>query len=182
MIAIMLPDLMDLPGSERLVGAGAYLFHRGDAVTWMMVVLAGEVRLVRHQPDGRMVILQRARGVALIAEASLFSDTYHCDGVAESSARLRLIDRALVRRRFDADPAFASLWLRHLAGEIRDARLRSEILALKRIGDRLDAWLAWHETMPEKGGWKRLAEDIGVTPEALYREMARRRQGQPGPR
>lgn len=174
MIVIMFAALATFPGRDKALAEGAHLFHRGDRVRHMILVLSGEVRLVRHQPDGRVVILQRAKARSVAAEASLFSNAYHCDGIAVGQTSVRLIDRSLVRRRFEADPGFASLWVGHLASEIRDARLRSEILSLKRVGERLDAWLAWHEALPAKGDWKNVAAEIGVSPEALYREIARR--------
>jgi hypothetical protein len=40
---------------------------------------------------------------------------------------------------------------------------------------RLEAWLAWNDgVLPTKGAWKHLAEELGVSPEALYREITRR--------
>jgi hypothetical protein len=42
---------------------------------------------------------------------------------------------------------------------------------------RLDAWLALKQGgLPEKGRWRELAECLAVTPEALYREISRRRK------
>lgn len=63
----------------------------------------------------------------------------------------------------------------HLSREVRNARQRAEILSLRTVADRLDAWLAENGDMPEKGLWKNVAEEIGASPEALYREIARRR-------
>ena len=41
-----------------------------------------------------------------------------------------------------------------------------------------DRWLfSYGKRMPAKGAWKSLAHQIGVSPEALYRELARRRTG-----
>jgi hypothetical protein len=45
---------------------------------------------------------------------------------------------------------------------------------MRRVSDRLDAWLELHGE-PEKGEWIRVADQIGVSPPALYRELARRR-------
>jgi hypothetical protein len=42
------------------------------------------------------------------------------------------------------------------------------------VAARLDAWLTL-KRLPPKGEWGALADDIGVTREALYRELARRR-------
>ena len=52
--------------------------------------------------------------------------------------------------------------------------MRAEILALKTVAERLDAWIAWHEQRPAKGKWRHVAEEIGVSPEAFYRELAKR--------
>jgi CRP-like cAMP-binding protein len=82
-----------------------------------------------------------------------------------------------IRRRFRADPEFAEAWAIHLAGEVQTARFRSEVVALRTVASRLDAWLAWRgDLIPPKGVWKQIADQIGVTPEALYREMAKRRR------
>jgi hypothetical protein len=33
------------------------------------------------------------------------------------------------------------------------------------------------DTFPERGQWRSIAEDIGVSPEDFYRELQRRRRG-----
>ncbi|MBB4189667.1 hypothetical protein GGE07_006363 [Sinorhizobium terangae] len=44
------------------------------------------------------------------------------------------------------------------------------------VSARLDAWMTWSDgTLPAKGDRRALAEEIGVSPEALYREILRRR-------
>lgn len=180
MIAIMSVDMADLFTSSgvrtRTLGAGAYLFHLGEPVLSLFVVLEGEVHLVRHQEHGGAIILQRAGPGEILAEASLFSDRYHCDAVTENGAMVQGTSKRELRKRLRNEPDFAEAWAAHLAREIQNARLRSEILSLKTIASRLDAWLAWHGELPAKGEWAQLADEIGVSPEALYREMARRRK------
>jgi hypothetical protein len=44
--------------------------------------------------------------------------------------------------------------------------------------DRLDAWLEEGNRTPERGRWQEVAAELGVSREALYRELAlRRKQG-----
>jgi CRP-like cAMP-binding protein len=74
------------------------------------------------------------------------------------------------------DPALAAAWAQHLALEIQRARAHAEILSLKTVAERVDAWITLNDgTLLPKGSWRRVASEIGVSPEALYRELARRR-------
>lgn len=50
------------------------------------------------------------------------------------------------------------------------------MLSLKTVAERLDAWTAANQGAPPiKGEWKTVAVEMGVSPEALYRELAKRR-------
>lgn len=180
MILIMSNDIINTlrssGGRDRLIGPGEYLFHLGEAVAALYVVLEGEIHLIRHQKDGSAIVFQRAGPGAILAEASLFSDRYHCDAVARTRATVRNIPKRRVLNRLRSDADFAEAWVAHLAHAIQSLRFRSEVLSLRTVAFRLDAWLAWHIEIPPKGKWKQLANEIGVSAEALYREMARRRE------
>jgi hypothetical protein len=43
------------------------------------------------------------------------------------------------------------------------------------VAERLDAWLGGERALQEKGTWQDLAAELGVSREALYRELAKRR-------
>jgi hypothetical protein len=59
-------------------------------------------------------------------------------------------------------------------------RQRAGLLSMRTVRERLDAWLSFGGSLPGRGGWRSLADDLGITPEALYREIARRRSVPPG--
>ncbi|HHB80442.1 MAG TPA: Crp/Fnr family transcriptional regulator, partial [Aliiroseovarius sp.] len=149
MIAIMhtrfLEHLADLPGTPRALPKGAQLFDCGDPVAHLHAVRKGEVHLLRRQPDGAAFVLQRAGPGAILAEASVMSTQFHCAAEAACDSSVTLWPLAVVRARIAEDGATAEAFARHLAGEVRHARLRAEIASLKRVADRLNAWLAWHE-------------------------------------
>lgn len=180
MIVIMSDRIIDRLGEsggrERRLGAGQYLFHIGEPVAALHVVLEGEIDLIRHQEGGGAIVLQRASPGDVLAEASLFSERYHCDAIAKTTAAVRSIPKRPLLGRLRSDPALSEAWAAHLAREIQNARFRSEVLSLRTVASRLDAWLAWHGALPPRGDWKQLAYQIGVSAEALYREMARRRE------
>ena len=52
----------------------------------------------------------------------------------------------------------------------------AEIRSLRSVSDRLDAWIAEYGPMPNKGLWQGVANELSVSREALYRELARRRK------
>jgi CRP-like cAMP-binding protein len=131
--------------------------------------------------DGFVLTLQRAGAGAVLAEASLFSERYHCDAVAVKPARTLTIAKSTIRAKLTLSPGFAEAWSAFLAQEVQATRLRAEILALRTVAERLDAWIASHDDLlPARGDRKTLATEIGVSPEALYREMARRRKANAG--
>lgn len=176
MIAIMSPliqRLLALADRELELAPGQTLFRTGDAVRHVHVVLEGSVRLVRHQASGSAVVLQRAQAGQWLAEASLFATRYHCDAVSDDGARLARIDKPRLAQAQREDGRWAMELAAHLAGEVQRARARAELLALRTVRERLDAWRALHGELPARGRWIALAQEIGVTPEALYRELAR---------
>ena len=182
MIGIMsenfLSRLRTLGGESRSIDEGAYLFHQGDLVESIYVVEEGMVELARYAPNGVLTVLQRAGANMVLAEASAYSDKYLCDGIAAQQSSVCEVAKQTFLEQIGGDEEFATAWAEHLAKEVQDARHRSEILTRKTVAERLDGWLDWRgEELPEKGQWKDLADELGVSPEALYRELAKRRGG-----
>jgi CRP-like cAMP-binding protein len=180
MISIMSIDLIaalqSMHGQRKNLGKDEPLFYQGDEVSSLFVLLAGAVHLERISEGGASIVLQRARPVSVISEASLYADRYHCRAIASAPSTLWMIAKPDVRKRLARDPAFSESWATHLAREIQRTRFHLEVMALKTVAARLDAWLDWTKgAPPQKGEWKIIASQIGVSPEALYRELSRRR-------
>lgn len=170
----MSDNFFDLPSTGRVLRKGRYLFHQGDVVQHMFQIVEGEVQLIRRHRQGSILILQRGVQGNTLAEASLFTDTYHCDAVAAEVSKVRYFSRKDVLTQFEDNPAFARNWANHLSSEMRAARFKTEILSQRTVAQRLDMWLLQNGTLPDRGSWKQLAAEIGTSPEALYREIAKR--------
>jgi CRP-like cAMP-binding protein len=180
MITIMSADLIDrlskLAQRKRELTACEVLFRAGDPVRSLFLVIDGDMRLVRALPHGIQLTLQRAGPGSILAEASLFADRYHCEAMAVQRSLLATVPLRRVETILKDDPGFARAWARHLAHEVQHARAHAEILSLKHVSERVDAWSALNGgALPSKGRWRHMASEIGVTPEALYRELAKRR-------
>ena len=119
MIEIMSPKLESflqvLRGRESEFAAGAAVFHLGDPVRLVHFVRRGAIHLVRHQADGAALILQRARAGSILAEASIYSDRYHCDARAESDAVTWAVARMDLCHHLEATPEASQVWARHRA-------------------------------------------------------------------
>lgn len=180
MISIMSVSIFDLleklSGTRINIPAGANLFHLGDAVETLHIVQTGEVHLVRYHDDGAMLIYQRAKSGSILAEASIYSKVYHCSALVVETTQVFAISRTALETRLQSDPVLALEWSKHLAKEIQQSRLHAEILHFKTVRERLKAWMVWRGELPPKGQWKNVAEEIGVSVEALYREMAKTRE------
>ncbi len=174
MIAIMSVSFFEqvraLAAPLVMQDAGERLFREGQPVTHLHLVRSGEVLLER--------VLQRAAADDVLAEASVFAERYHCDAVVTATAGIARIALSDLHEAARLDPTLMTGFARHLAQQLQRARHQAELLALRGVGDRLDAWLGLNGgTLPDKGRWRDLAAALAVTPEALYREIAKRRRG-----
>ena len=181
MIAIMSDRIQDLFADAAPVDVveGGVVFRTGAAVSRMFWIERGEVALLRYGQGGETVPIQRVRDGGLLAEASLFAERYHCDAVALRKTRFRVRPRGDVRGALERDPALLMGFAETVSRALMTSRIRAEIRSLKRVSDRLDLWLAVGNEVPGKGGRRHLADELGVTPEAIYRELARRRKKGP---
>jgi hypothetical protein len=58
--------------------------------------------------------------------------------------------------------------VQYLSREMQRMRSRAELLSMKKLSDRLNAWLELRDgAMPGKGQWVSVAREIGVSTEAL---------------
>ena len=173
----LIDALSELPSRMVSVGIGETVFRSGDPVRFLYLVESGGIHLTRFDADGGAAVMQRATGGMLLAESSIFSQAYHCDAVAVADTVLMRIERETLRDAARAQPPLMEAIAQHLAREVLRTRIRVEVLAKRTVRERLDAWLTlgggqW----PERGTMVSVAQDIGVSPEAFYREMQRRRR------
>jgi CRP-like cAMP-binding protein len=164
---------------QRTLAAGEALFRSGDPVRQMFFVERGALRLQRNLADGRLVPMGRAAAGETVAEAALFSDCYHCDCVADiGGATVSGFARADVIAALHAAPGQGMALLRHLAAQVQGLRGRVALLSQHTAEARILAYLAQRAdpataVWPMDRTWKLVADEIGLTHEALYRALAR---------
>ena len=151
-----------------------YLFHQEATVRSMFILTSGAITLCRKSRAGQELILSRTHALAFIAEASIYAAAYHCDAVCSETATVVRVPKKRFRNLLRNHPQITELWSSFLARELQNSRMRCQILSQKTVRERLDIWLDWNEgNLPPRGQLKTLALEIAVSPEALYRELAR---------
>lgn len=180
MTMIMHQPVSALFERSRLVelSPGEPLFLTGHTVGHLFLVKAGRVHLRRHTSHGVMLVLQNGGPGAVLAEASAYSPCYHCDAVATEATTVAALPKVEFLAALRKSPALAEAWSSLLARSVQAARVRAEIRSLPKVAERLDAWLGEGYELPGKGRWQEVAAELGVTREALYRELSRRRAGE----
>lgn len=170
----LLPHAVLALCSFKLFNKGSRLFKTGRKPEWMFFVVSGEVTLERLSPQGDSVVLQRTRH-GFVSEASLQSPKYHCDAVVIADAEIIQIPIQILADALSTDPAFAGRWINMLNNEVRRLRLHLERLNMKSVRDRLVHLIATEGKdghLPIPSGVKTLANELGVTHEALYRTIS----------
>ncbi|MGR3659738.1 MAG: Crp/Fnr family transcriptional regulator [Paracoccaceae bacterium] len=154
---------------------GRTVFQRDDAIKSVYLVTSGTVSMQRILPNGDTLTLNHASTDDLLAEASLFTSNYHCDAITLEPTQLLSLRKSVLLKRLETTPQSLLSLTADTAREVQRLRSQIEILRLKRVAERLDAWLATNPA-PDPGNWINVAAAIGVSPPALYRELAKRRQ------
>lgn len=173
-----LPPKVRAVGTERALKRGQTLFRAGQRTVGLYEIASGRVRLVRLDRSGREVVLHNARAGDTIAEASLFSPTYHCDAIATTAARVRLYPKAAILAEFARSPEAARPFMARLGHQIMALRTLLERQSIRSARERVRHYLAVNagadgRTVALPGTLKELAADLGLTHEALYRTLAR---------
>ncbi len=167
-------SIFDAEADQRF-DPGDTVFRTGAEVTRVFLVRSGLTALVRPLPSGEQAVLQHASTGHVVAEASVYAQRYHCDCVALEHTTLAHMPRKAFLNALRSDVTLAEGWAAYLAHSVQHARMRAEIRSLKTVAERLDAWTAEYGDLPEKGQWQHVANELSVSREAFYRELARRR-------
>ena len=173
-----LPAAVRSAAVERKLKSGEPLFRLGDKPVGLYEVLAGRVRLTRVDRSGHEIILYVAGAGETIAEASLFSPAYHCDAIAGSDAlSAEVYPKAAVLAAFAKDRKAAQAFTATLAQQVMGLRTRLEQRNIRSARERVRHFLALDagadgRSVELRGTVKDLAEEIGLTHEALYRTLA----------
>lgn len=168
-----LPSPLDkLPTSSRTpreIAEGQTLFVQANATKGFYYLVDGIIDLKRVTCSGHSITIHRARSGDTFAEASLFSDTYHCTATAFCDSTVIECERSAILQLLEKDKEFSRLMISRFATQIQESRRRVELLSIRSADERV---LAAFEDGLLVDEISNFAESIGLAPETVYRTLA----------
>ncbi len=161
----------------RRLKKGEVLFRRNQTVTAIHRVERGLLRLERRTFDGRLLVLRDAGVGELLAEAALFSQTYHCDASAAQPSVVSICARSRFLEAMSNDARLAMAFARLVARQLQSVRQRLELRNVRSAGDRIMLYLELYadpesSVLDVSGPLQDIAAELGLTREAFYRSLA----------
>lgn len=172
-----LPAALRAAAVDRKLKAGEALFRLGDKATGLCEVVSGRVRLTRVDRSGHEIVLHVAGPGGTLAEASLFSASYHCDAIASTNASVRVYPKREMLAAFERDPRAMRAFSAMLARQVMSLRTRIEQRNIRSARERVRHYLVLNagadgRTVELGGTLKDMAAELGLTHEVLYRTLA----------
>jgi CRP/FNR family transcriptional regulator, dissimilatory nitrate respiration regulator len=169
--------VLEADSAVRELAAGEVLFNQGDRATAIYKIENGRLRLIRRTIDDHLVILHTAGPGELFAEASIFAEAYHCNAVAALPSRIRVYPKASVVAALHANPGLAEALIKRLAHQLQELRARLELRNIRSARERVLQYLRLRTGLHGRSividsRLQDIAEEIGLSREALYRTLA----------
>ena len=122
----MLPSPFDTLDANFLshlrCAQGDHVFRQGDPTKGIFFVKSGNVCLTRVTESGNAVTMYNARAGDVFAEASIYSDHYHCDAVCSAPSEVVRVSKRAILSRLREDTAFSEGITKRLAMQVQDYR------------------------------------------------------------
>lgn len=151
------------------------LFKQGDSVTNIYFIKVGKIKLIRNTSDGTPIVLHIGQQGESIAEASLFSEQYHCSAIVDSESEILFAKKHDLVQVLRANPDVMIELLAIFSRQVRDLRAINEIKNIRSAKERILTFIK--STVDENNelrlnlSLKDMAYKIGLAHETFYREL-----------
>ncbi|CAC9443044.1 transcriptional regulator, Crp/Fnr family [uncultured Gammaproteobacteria bacterium] len=154
---------------------GEFLFRQGASVDRLFFLEKGRVKLVRNTIEGQPLVIHIAYSQETFAEASLFSDEYHCNAICDSLSTVLSFSKDEVLVYLKSHPKYTIELLKINTAQVRDLRLLNEIKSINSAYDRVWAFLLSEVNQESKLHFsyslKDMAQKLGLAHETFYRTL-----------
>ena len=154
---------------------GECLFHQGANTERLFFLEKGRIKLVRDTIEGQPLVIHIAYAQETFAEASLFSDKYHCNAICDSLSIVLSFSKDEVLVYLKSHPKYTIELLKINTAQVRDLRLLNEIKSINSAYDRVWTFLLSEvnqaSTLHFSYSLKDMAQKLGLAHETFYRTL-----------
>jgi CRP-like cAMP-binding protein len=167
--------LSDLKSKTLSLKKGDMLFLQNDEIINMYFIKEGRLKLQRETLEGFTIIQHVAFKGEIIAEASFFSQNYHCSAVADTSTEVSYLRKIDLLNYLEKNLTAMRQLLVLYANQIKNLRAINEIKNIRSAKERTLAFLRNEMDVNSEVklsiSLKDVAYRIGLSHEAFYRTL-----------
>jgi CRP-like cAMP-binding protein len=167
--------LSDLKSKTLSLKKGDMLFLQNDEIINMYFIEEGRLKLQRDTLEGFTTIQHFALKGEVIAEASLFSQNYHCSAIADTSTQICYLKKIDLLNYLEKNSTATKKLLVLYSYQIKSLRAINEIKNIRSAKERTLAFLRnemnAHREIKLSFSLKDVAYRIGLSHEAFYRTL-----------
>ncbi|MCF6189600.1 MAG: Crp/Fnr family transcriptional regulator [Cocleimonas sp.] len=165
----------ELKPQNLSLNKGETLFKQGNSVSNIYFIQVGKVKLIRNTSDGTPVVLHIGQQGESIAEASLFSNQYHCSAIIDSASDVLFVNKDSLIQFLINKPDVMMELLAIFSRQVRDLRAINEIKNIRSAKERIVTFIKSNadenQELKLDIALKDLAAKIGLAHETFYREL-----------
>jgi len=160
----------------RNLAPGEILFRQREPVEAAFFLESGLIHLVHYTEDGDLIHHYSVHAGESFAEVALFKDRYLCTAIANAPSRVLLLPKPLYVSALGTYPALATAFMEQLAERLHETKLLLQLRSIRSAQKRVLHYLQLNVqvdgiTVLIERPLKEIADNLGLTPEALSRAL-----------
>jgi CRP/FNR family transcriptional regulator len=168
-------DLQALTSFQQL-DTGQVLFAQHEVVQAAFILESGKIQLVSYTEDGQQIHHYTVWAGESFAEVALFHERYLCTAIASTPSRVLALPKQAYLAALKAHPLLAEMFMAQLAHRLYDSKILLELRSIRPAHKRVLHYLRLNVqadgvTVKLDRPLKEIADDLGLTPEALSRTL-----------
>jgi len=152
---------------------GDFLFYQSADVERLFLLEKGRIKLVRETVEGQSLVMHIAYSQETFAEASFFSQVYHCHAICDSACTVFSFAKTEVAQYLQDSPNAMMELLKTYAQQVRSLRLLNEIKSINSAYERVLTFFASEVDenfeLHFSYSLKDMARRLGLAHETFYR-------------
>lgn len=176
-----LPAELQAIVSSKNLAAGQILFAQHELAEAVFIVESGYIGLVSYTLEGKQINHYSVRAGESFAEVALFNERYVCTAIAYAPSRVWVLPKQPFLLALKQHPDLSAAFMEQLARRLHENKILLELRSIRSARRRVLHYLQLKVqpdgvTIHLDRSLKNIADDLGLTPEALSRALKQLQQ------